>query len=75
MTLEDGVIGQEYLVEEMKLPTAVQMRLRSLGMTKGTVVKILNRKKRGAIIFKVRGTRLAVGREIAACIAMQKKVV
>lgn len=73
MTLEEGIIGQEYLVEEMDLPLAVHIRLRSLGMTKGTSIKVLNRKKKGAIIFKVRGTRLAVGQDIAACI-MTKEV-
>lgn len=68
MTLEEGVVGREYRIEDMDLPPAVHMRLRSMGMTKGTGIKVLNRKKKGAIIFKVRGTRLAVGRDIATCI-------
>lgn len=70
MTLEEGIIGREYLIEDMDLPLAVHMRLRSLGMTKGTKIRVQNRKKKGAIIFKVRGTRLAVGRDIAAHIAV-----
>lgn len=73
MTLEDGKIGEEYLVKEMDLPLAVHMRLRSLGMTEGTCIRVLNRKRKGAIIFKVRGTRLAVGRKIASCITTEKK--
>lgn len=66
MTLEEGVIGRAYQIEGMDLPLGIHMRLRSLGMTTGTEIRVLNRKKKGAIIFKVRGTRLAVGRDIAA---------
>lgn len=63
--LSDAKIGEECVVCGMQLPRATTMRLTALGMTAGTKVEILNSKRNGSVIFKVRGTRLAVGRRIA----------
>ena len=65
MTLSDGKIRGEYTLQKMDLPLPVYMRLQALGMTTGTEIYIRNKKKQGAVIFTVRGTRLAVGQEIA----------
>jgi ferrous iron transport protein A len=35
-----------------------------LGMLEGTKVTVVNRKKKGAMIIKIRGTRFAVGQSI-----------
>lgn len=72
MNLLEGRIGLTYQVHEVNLIRATEGRLQALGLTKGTQIKILNRKRNGSIIFKVRGTRLAVGKEIAEAIQMKE---
>ena len=64
MYLCDGQIGNEYKVEDIELPTNVEKRLESLGMTCGTSVTVLNSKNHGVLIVKIRGTRFALGRNI-----------
>ena len=72
MTVREGKKGYSYLVQNMNLENQVAYRLQALGLTEGTTLTILNNKRRGAVIFKVRGTRLAVGREIAGAIEIQE---
>jgi ferrous iron transport protein A len=68
MTLLNGKIGNSYIVIELSVEGNAAKRLQALGLITGTKVSILNAKKNGAVIFKVRGTRLAVGRKIAESI-------
>lgn len=65
MVLRNASMGTGYRVEEIRLEENVKRRLQILGLTSGTQVEVLNRKKSGALIIKVRGTRFAVGRQIA----------
>lgn len=65
MILRDGKTGEGYQVEDIRLEEKVKRRLQILGLTQGTRVEILNQKKSGTLIIKVRGTRFAVGRQIA----------
>lgn len=73
MTVLQGKIGETYVVEELSLAHESGMRLQALGLTAGTKLTILNNKRSGAVIFKVRGTRLAVGKEIASAIAIKEE--
>lgn len=75
MTLSESVPGKVYTVESTKLNEKVGRRLEALGLIIGTKVEVLNRKKTGTLIFKVRGTRLAVGKEISAGIFVKEAVV
>ena len=68
MTLSDGIVGKNYHVKKLALPKQQEMRLAALGLTEGTSITVLNKKLRGAVIFHVRGTRLAVGKQIAGSI-------
>ena len=72
MTLYDGTAGASYQVEGVFVEEAVTRRLQALGINDGTWVRILNRKKKGAMIIQVRGTRLALGRHISACIEVKE---
>lgn len=65
MTLLEGIRGKNYRVQDIELEEQLKRRLQMLGLTTGTKVEVLNRKKSGSIIFKVRGTRFAIGKEIA----------
>ena len=75
MTLSESVPGKVYTVESTKLNEKVGRRLEALGLIIGTKVEVLNRKKTGTLIFKVRGTRLAIGKEISAGIFVKEAVV
>lgn len=65
MTLYEACKDQEYTIEGLYVEEAVTRRLQALGLNEGTRVRVLNRKKRGALIIQVRGTRLALGRHLS----------
>ena len=64
MTLYEGRVGGQYLVEDIKIESEISRRLQALGLIEGTRLKMLNRKGNGSLIIYVRGTRLALGRHI-----------
>lgn len=65
MLLGNMNVGQTCRVGKLSLRSDTARRLEVLGLTKGTAVTLLNKKRGGAIIVKLRGTRFAFGREIA----------
>lgn len=71
MTLCEGKINQSYIVSSISLENAAQIRLKALGLTDGTSITVLNNKRGGSVIFSVRGTRLAVGKQIAKAIEIE----
>lgn len=73
MTLEEAVIQKNYKIKEIQIGGAIQRRLEALGMIKGTRITVLNRKKNGTLIYKIRGTRYAVGKGIAGNIEIQEE--
>ena len=72
MTLYEAIPGSIYVVESMELNEKVGRRLEALGLIHGTKLEVLNRKKNGTMIFKARGTRLAIGKEISAGIFVKE---
>ncbi len=72
MTLIEGCVGEAYEVVSTEIDLKILRRLEALGLIPGTKIELLNRKKNGTSIFKVRGTRLAVGKEIAAGIILKE---
>jgi ferrous iron transport protein A len=73
MLLKNGTIGGCYQVTALYVEGKLLRRLEALGLTIGTEVKVLNRKKSGSLIFSVRGTRLAIGKKISGNIEVEKK--
>lgn len=71
MTLFEAQKGGEYIIDGLYVEEAVTRRLQALGLNDGTQVKVLNRKKRGALIIQVRGTRLALGRHLSSNIEIK----
>lgn len=65
MTLSEGVPGKVYNVLDVKQEMSIERRLSALGLISGTKISLLNKKKKGAVIFSVRGTRFAIGKVIA----------
>lgn len=74
MTLFEGVKDKSYEIKELYVEERITRRLQALGLNDGTIVTILNRKKNGALIMKVRGTRLAVGKHISSGIEVKEAV-
>ena len=62
MKLNEGIIGHTYRVEGVAVNETITRRLEALGVNSMT---LLNKKGSGSVIFKVRGTRLAVGKRIS----------
>ena len=58
MTLNFGRANETYRVEALDMPPKVAKRLEALGMVRETEVEVMRVKPRGAMIVKVRGTRL-----------------
>ncbi len=65
MTILEGTVRENYIVTDIQMEENITRRLESLGINSGTHLKLMNRKKNGTVIIKVRGTRWAVGKDIA----------
>ena len=65
MTLHDGKIGNAYQVQSIDIDISIKRRLEAIGLIEHTRVVILNEKRNGSMIIRVRGTRWAIGRAIA----------
>ena len=70
MKLSDGVMGKTYLV--VQVAERITRRLEALGINEGIPVLVMNRKKNGTVIIKVRGTWLALGTKIASGIEVKE---
>ncbi len=72
MLLKDAKIGETCTVEQIHLPFQMERRLEALGMTRGTPISIVNRKGKGILIIKLRGTRFALGLQITKNIEVRE---
>lgn len=72
MLLKDIGKGESCIIEKINLPFQMEQRLQALGMTKDTAISVLNRKGKGIMIIKLRGTRLALGYNMTKNIAVRK---
>jgi len=71
VTLQEGNGGSRYKGGKLGLPGGVGGRLEGPGLIEGTTVTVLRKKRRGAMIIKVRGTRFAVGWGISTHITVE----
>ena len=63
---------QNYRITSVQEQEKIQRRLEALGILEGTKVVVLNRKRNGSTIIKVRGSRWALGNEIAEGIEVEE---
>lgn len=73
MTLYEAQKGKQYIITGLFVEEAITRRLQALGLNDGTKIGVLNRKKRGALVIQVRGTRLALGRHISSNIEIKEE--
>ena len=71
MNLTDCVKGSDFIVEKSMLKQPGKRRLEALGLIEGTKVRKLNEATDGSIIINVRGTRLAIGKDLASDIIVR----
>ena len=64
--------NKTYIVKNINLKGDIERRLEMLGMTNKVKLSILNKKNHGDVILKIRGTRFAVGKEIANAIEIEE---
>ncbi len=74
MELREGKIRSTYVIESIALPLQTEKRLEALGMTRGTPISVLNRKRCGTMIVHVRGSRFALGQGITKNIQVREAV-
>ncbi len=72
MSLFEGMKGNQYEIKGLYVEEGITRRLQALGLNDGTVITVLNRKKNGALIIRVRGTRLAIGKHISQGIEVEE---
>ena len=65
MILKQGKNDHTYQVCGIHTEKKLERRLEALGLTEGALITVLNNDKTGALTAKVRGTRFALGRQIA----------
>ena len=71
MTLYEAEKNRSYCISGLYVEPSLTRRLQALGLNDGTTIRVLNRKKKGALIIQVRGTRLALGRHISSNIEIK----
>lgn len=71
MTILEGKTKHGYVVTGFTMEETIMRRLEALGIIEGTKLTVMNRKRNGAFIIKVRGTRWAIGKDIAQGILVE----
>lgn len=72
MSLFESTKGKNYEITGLYVEEGLTRRLQALGLNDGTVIHVLSRKKNGALIIRVRGTRLAIGKHISLGIEVKE---
>lgn len=74
MRLCDGMVNGVYHMAGTHLSVQLSRRLEALGLTQGAKITIMNKKRHGALVMKVRGTRFAIGKSISENIDVEAEV-
>jgi len=72
MTLKQGENHQEYRIQDIHLELNVERRLQALGLTEGTIVRVIDNDRRGAMTITFRNTRFAIGSKISTNIEVSE---
>lgn len=72
MNLQNISVGKSCRVTDIHMDDKIRRRLEALGILEGTRVEVLNCKRNGAMIIKVRGARWALGSSIVKGIEVEE---
>ena len=76
MNLSETKINHEYMIDKINIDKCTSIRLQVLGVLEGTKIRTLNKRNNGAIILRIRGTRLGIDKEVVnsiTCISVENK--
>ena len=71
MSLCEGEKGETYRIRKMNLQDNNGQKLQALGFTAGTIIKVISRKKTGALIVETGGKQVALCNKFAAAIDIE----
>lgn len=74
MILTEGRTGGYYRIRQVTVSAPVAGRLEAMGIRNGTVVKLVAHRKNGAAVIYFHGTRIALGKQITASVAVSEVV-
>lgn len=72
MQLCEAQKEHDYTIKAIHLPFETERRLQALGMTDNTPIRVLNRKGKGILVVRLRGTRFAFGYNITKNIEVEE---
>lgn len=72
MHLNEGYKTKIYEVVKIDLPLELERRLEALGMTLESKLEVIDKKGKGIMIVKIRGTRFALGENITKNIEVKE---
>lgn len=72
MILTDAKCGRTYTALGISLEHGLKRRLEILGLTQNSEVGVVNKKRNGSMIIRVRGTRFAIGKKVAEGITIDE---
>lgn len=72
MTLDEGKLNKKYEVLTIQVDQKTKKRLQDMGITQGGVIKIMSMVGNHALILRVRGSRVALGKEITQFIEVKE---
>ncbi|NLC43231.1 MAG: ferrous iron transport protein A [Clostridiales bacterium] len=71
MNLTDCAKGSDFIVEKSMLKQPGKRRLEAMGLIEGTRIRKINEAIDGSIIINIRGTRLAIGKDLGSDIIVR----
>ena len=72
MRLSEVRQNHQYIIKQINTSESMKLRLRGLGLAPDTRLQLLFRKRCGTVIIWERGTRLAVGSQLAEKIEVRE---
>ncbi len=72
ISLAEGEMGKSYKVLESNVEEKIESRLEALGINEDTILRVINKKRCGTMVIKVRGTRFALGSRISKDIVVEE---
>lgn len=75
MTLQMGEKNHRYILKQLNVKAAFRQRLEALGFQPGTELVILGKKTGGAMIVRIKGSRIALGSGLTTCLEVKEHYV
>ncbi len=74
MRLSEGQKGKTYTVKTINAEESLERRLRMIGLTDGSFISVLGKKRCGSMVVKIRGTRFAFGSAVSRAVEVGGEV-